>query len=78
MLQRTTVTAERDDLETLKTKARREGVSLSELMRELIAREAKSSRKHERPRSIGIAKAGRNLSQESIDKEKDLTFLLEE
>ena len=50
MTRRTTVSADADDLAVLEREARRRGVSLAQVFRELIAREAHELRARRRPR----------------------------
>jgi 3-oxoacyl-(acyl-carrier-protein) synthase len=52
-IRRTTLAAERDDLSLLEAEARRRGVSLARLLREVVAREAADLRRRQRPR-LGI------------------------
>ncbi len=53
MIQRTTLSAEADDLGVLKEEARRKGVSLASLLAEVVQREAAAIRASRRPR-VGI------------------------
>jgi hypothetical protein len=55
-IRRTTLAAEHDDLAVLEGEAKRRGVSLAHLMRELVAREASGLREHNRPR-FGVARS---------------------
>jgi Ribbon-helix-helix protein, copG family len=50
MTRRTTLAADADDLALLEAEARRRGVSLASILRELVAREAESLRSERRPR----------------------------
>jgi hypothetical protein len=50
MTRRTTLAAEADDLAVLEAEARRRGVSLARVLRELVAREAEEIRRRRRPR----------------------------
>ncbi len=69
MVQRTTVSAERDDLETLREEAKRRGTSLARLLRDLIAHQAAELREQRRPR-IGIGRGGGGVARESVDDEQ--------
>jgi Ribbon-helix-helix protein, copG family len=64
MTRRTTVTAEADDLAVLEEEARRRGVSLSQVLRELVAAGADQVR-NTRPRPrLGLFASGEgNLSE---------------
>lgn len=55
MIRRTTLAAEADDLAELEAEARRRGVSLAQVLREVVAREAGEIRKRARPR-FGIVR----------------------
>ena len=55
--ERTTVSASSDDLETLRGEARRRGISLAQLMRDLLAEKAAELRRGRRPR-VGIGHGG--------------------
>ncbi|HET8607692.1 MAG TPA: ribbon-helix-helix protein, CopG family [Gaiellaceae bacterium] len=57
MTRRTTLAADRDDLALLESEARRRGVSLAQLLRELVAREAEALRQERRPR-FGVFHSG--------------------
>ncbi|MBA2460256.1 MAG: ribbon-helix-helix protein, CopG family [Actinobacteria bacterium] len=57
MTRRTTLAADADDLALLEAEARRRGVSLAQILRELVAREAQGLRRSRRPR-FGIAHGG--------------------
>ncbi len=50
-IQRTTLPAESDDLAILKHEARRRGVSLGALLKEMVEREAAAIRSSHRPRT---------------------------
>lgn len=50
-IRRTTVPAESDDLAILKLEARRRGVSLGALLKEMVGREAAAIRSSHRPRT---------------------------
>jgi hypothetical protein len=54
-VRRTTLAADRDDLALLEGEARRRGVSLAQMLRELVAREASDLRQARRPR-VGVAR----------------------
>jgi len=49
-IRRTTLAAETADLDVLEDEARRRGVSLAQVLREVVAREASELRRHRRPR----------------------------
>ena len=61
-IRRTTLAAERDDLELLEREARRRGVSLAQVLRELVAREARELRQGRRPR-FGVARTPDGAAQ---------------
>ena len=50
MIKRTTLSAEADDLALFEHEARRRGVSLAQVLREVVAREAGQLRARRRPR----------------------------
>lgn len=55
MIRRTTLAAEADDLAVLEGEARRRGVSLARLLREVVGEKADELRERRRPR-IGFAR----------------------
>ncbi len=57
MKQRTTLTAEADDLEVLRAEARRQGLSLNDLLRTAVAEKAAEIQSRKRPR-LGIGHSG--------------------
>ena len=57
MIRRTTLAADAADLSLLEGEARRRGVSLAQVLRELVAREAQQLRRTRRPR-FGIVHGG--------------------
>ncbi len=59
---RTTLAADRDDLALLEEEARRRGVSLAQVLRELVANEANQLRNARRPR-FGVARSSRGAAQ---------------
>ena len=65
---RTTVTADADDLAVLEAEARRRGVSLSQVLREAVARQAKTLRTERRPR-FGVGRGDPGLSMTSVEDE---------
>ena len=70
MKRRTTLTAEADDLETLRAEAGRRGVSLNAVLSEIVARQASEIRSSRRPR-LGIGESGGvDLSQRSVQDEE--------
>jgi hypothetical protein len=56
MMQRTTVTADEADLETLRAEAKRRGVSLSTVLAETVAEKARALRRRRRPQ-VGVARS---------------------
>jgi hypothetical protein len=68
MIQRTTIAAEQEDLETLRTEARLRGVSLATFAGEILADKAAELRRGRRPR-VGVGRSGTGVSQESVDRE---------
>jgi hypothetical protein len=69
---RTTLAADRDDLALLEREARRRGVSLTQVLRELVAREAEALRERRRPR-FGIG-SSRGRSPGAADLPEDEPF----
>jgi hypothetical protein len=69
MIQRTTVSAEADDLGVLKEEARRKGVSLASLLAEVVQREAAAIRASRRPR-VGVVDRRVSIAQ-ALDEEPD-------
>ena len=61
---RTTLAADHDDLATIEAEAQRQGVPLSQLLRDMVQREAEEIRRHRRPR-MGIVRRGTGLSAEA-------------
>jgi hypothetical protein len=57
MMRRTTLAADPADLSVLEDEARRRGVSLAHVLRELVTREADAIRERSRPR-FGIGRSG--------------------
>lgn len=57
MNERTTVTADAEDLAVLRDEARRRGVSLSTVLREAVSHQAAALRRRRRPRT-GIGHSG--------------------
>lgn len=68
MVQRTTIAAEADVLETLRSEAERRGVSFAVLAAEILAEKAAELRRARRPR-VGVGRSGAGVSQDSVDKE---------
>jgi hypothetical protein len=67
-IRRTTLAAESDDLALLEGEARRRGVSLARVLRELVANEADELRRRRRPR-FGVARSGVGAAQASVEDE---------
>ncbi|MBV8528678.1 MAG: hypothetical protein JOZ75_10210 [Candidatus Dormibacteraeota bacterium] len=69
MIRRTTLAAESADLAVLETEARRRGVSLAAILREIVA-EAASERRATAPRPHwGVFAGPGDLAQHSVDDE---------
>jgi len=69
MTRRTTLAADADDLALLEGEARRRGVSLAQVLRELVAREANDLRRTRRPR-FGIVRGdGRSTATIAADED---------
>jgi hypothetical protein len=71
-IRRTTLSAEADDLMTLETEARIRGISMAQLLRELVHERAMELRAHRRFRSAGVFASppgSPSLSQLSVDDE---------
>lgn len=68
MQERTTIRAERDDLEILRGEAHRKGVSLAELAAQIIAEKATSLRAQHRPR-LGLGASGEGVGRTSVKDE---------
>jgi len=67
-IRRTTLAAEAGDLAVLEHEARRRGVSLAQVLREVVAREADELRGRRRPR-IGIGRSDLGIAQLSAEDE---------
>ncbi|CAN5907960.1 hypothetical protein BH23ACT2_BH23ACT2_21580 [soil metagenome] len=65
---RTTLSADGDDLATLEGEARRRGVSLAQVLREMVARQAAEVRQERAPR-FGLGRGDGAISQDSVDDE---------
>jgi hypothetical protein len=63
-IRRTTVGADRDDLALLESEARRRKVSLAQVLRELVEREADELRRARKPR-FGVARTAEGAAQAS-------------
>jgi hypothetical protein len=61
-VRRTTLAADQDDLALLEGEARRRGVSLAQVLRELVAREANELRRARPPR-FGIARTAEGAAR---------------
>lgn len=68
MIQRTTIAAEAEVLQTLRAEAKRRGVSLAVLGGEILADKAAELRRARRPR-VGVGRSGTGVSQQSINRE---------
>ena len=66
---RTTLAADGDDLALLEGEARRRGVSLAQVLRELVAREAEELRRARRPR-FGVARTREGAAQTAAADER--------
>jgi hypothetical protein len=73
MTRRTTLSAEADDLDVLQDEARRRGVSLALVLRELVAREASMIRGRRRPRT-GFASGDGTSIAELMERDQDGPF----
>ncbi len=69
MNRRTTLAADSDDLAVLEDGARQRGVSLAQLLRELVAREAKELRRGRRPRFGVVHGDGRSTALIAADED---------
>jgi Ribbon-helix-helix protein, copG family len=65
MMRRTTVAADADDLAVLESDARRRGVSLAQVLREMVADKAEEVRRTRRPRYPLFASGDGSLSERS-------------
>jgi hypothetical protein len=68
VIQRTTVAAEQEDLETLRSEAQRRGISLAALTGEILSEKAAELRRARRPR-VGVGRSGTGVSQQSVEDE---------
>jgi hypothetical protein len=68
MIQRTTVAAEQEDLETLRAEAQQRGISLAALTGEILSEKAAELRRARRPR-VGVGRSGTGVSRESVEDE---------
>ena len=68
MIQRTTVAAEQEDMETLRAEAQRRGISLASLTGEILSEKAAELRRARRPR-VGVGRSGTGVSRESVEDE---------
>lgn len=69
MDRRTTLSADPDDLETLRLQARRRGISLARLLREVVAEKAQQLRASQKPR-LGIGRSEGGVGRASTDDEE--------
>jgi hypothetical protein len=67
-LRRTTLSAESHDLSVLEHEARRRGISLARVLRELVAREAATLRDLRRPR-LGVVRGDGSATRRIADDE---------
>ncbi len=67
-VRRTTLAAEADDLAILEAEARRRGISLAQVLRETVAREAGELRARHRPR-FGVATSSRGAARAAAQDE---------
>jgi hypothetical protein len=65
MKMRSTVTAERSDLDTLRAEALRRGVPLNVLLAEAVTEKAAAIRRRRRPR-VGVARSSDGLSAAQV------------
>ncbi len=65
MTERTTLAAEKDDLDTLRAEAKRRGISLAQLLREVVSEQAKRLRESRRPR-IAVVRCGSGAARASV------------
>ena len=68
MVQRTTIAAEAEVLDTLRAEAKRRGVSFADLAGEILADKAYELRRARRPR-VGVGRSGTGVSQESVEED---------
>jgi hypothetical protein len=68
MIQRTTIAAEAEVLETLRAEANRRGMSLAALVGEVLAARAAELRRTRRPR-FGVGRSRTGVSRESVERE---------
>lgn len=73
MIRRTTLAAKADDLAVLEREARRRGVSLARVLRELVELEADKIRRGQRPR-FGIASSGGANASRLASEDEDAPF----
>jgi hypothetical protein len=66
---RTTLAADADDLALLNEEANRRGVSLAQLLRELVAKKADELRGQRRPH-FGVVRVGGGVAQASVADEE--------
>jgi hypothetical protein len=70
MTRRTTLTADRDDLALLESEARKRGVSLAQVLHDLVAREAEALRQERRPR-FGLFDSGTGGASERASEDEE-------
>jgi hypothetical protein len=73
MTRRTTLAADPDDLAVLEGEARRRGVSLARVLRELVGREADEIRRRTRPR-FGIARGDGQSIADLMERDPEAPF----
>lgn len=73
MIRRTTLSADPDDLATLEDEARRRGVALAQILRELVSEKARELRTSKRPR-LGLFRSGTGNLSELSWRDEDAPF----
>ncbi len=68
MMRRTTITAEAEDVETLRREARRQGISLARLMGAVVATKAAEIRAARRPR-VALFRSEGGIADASVEDE---------
>ncbi|HEX6512379.1 MAG TPA: ribbon-helix-helix protein, CopG family [Chloroflexota bacterium] len=71
MIQRTTLSADAEDLELFRREARRRKVSLNQVLREVVHESADARRRNRQKRDFGLFDGpGTNIAQQSVDDEE--------